>query len=74
MPGWPVPAKVTAEPPVVDGTSSVTVPSGWVTVRLAAPSGMTSSTGVPGSSASVGVDEPPSSSPLRFARRIGKAI
>ena len=30
------------------GTSSVTVPSGWVTVRLVAPAGMTSWTGVPG--------------------------
>src|SRR6187402_265999 len=72
-PSWSVPANVTAAPPLVPATSGVTVPSGAVTVSPTAPLGMTSSTGVPGSTASVGAVVAPSSSPVRLASRIGNA-
>ena len=57
----------------VPGTSSTTLPSGRVTVRPVAPAGIARVTGVPGWTASVGAVEPPSSSPVRFASRIGNA-
>ena len=72
-PSWSVPANVTAAPPLVPATSGVAVPSGAVTVSPTAPLGMTSSTGVPGSTASVGAVVAPSSSPVRLASRIGNA-
>ena len=55
------------------GTSSTTEPSGRSTARPVAFAGIARSTGVPGWTASVGACEPPSSSPVRFARRTGNA-
>ena len=73
MPGRSVPAKVTRGRQPVPGTSSTTEPSGRVTDSPVAPAGMARLTGVPGWTASVGAAEPPISSPVRFASRIGKA-
>ena len=55
------------------GTSSWTAPSGAVMRRAAVPGRIVSTTGSPGRIGSTGVDDPPSSSPVRFASRIGNA-
>ena len=73
MPGCSVPANVTVVASPVPGTSSTDVPSGRVTVIPVAPDGIVRLTGVPGWSASVGAADPPISSPVRLASRIGKA-
>src|SRR3954447_10405287 len=72
-PGIAVPANVTLVLPGDAGTRSLDCPSGVVTVSLLAPAGIVSSTGSPGATASAGAVPAPSSSPVRFASRIGNA-
>ena len=55
------------------GASSTTDPSGRVTARPGGVAGIVRLTGVPGWTASDGAAEPPISSPVRLASRIGKA-
>src|SRR5436190_8160038 len=58
--------------PAVPAARSRAVPSGRTTWSPVAPLGIPSWTGEPGARAPVGVVDPPSSSPTRFERRIGK--
>ena len=57
----------------VPGTSSATDPSGAGHGQAGGAGRDLRSTGVPGWTASAGAADPPSSSPVRFASRIGKA-
>ena len=73
MPRSSVATKDTDDPAAALAMSSVSVPSGRVTVTPVAPAGTVRLTGDPGAMAPVGAADPPSSSPVRFDRRIGNA-
>ena len=64
---------VTLSPPGAPGARSTAKPSGRSTCRPVAPVGIGRATGSPGLTAAAGALEPPRSSPVRFAIRIGKA-